>query len=935
MGEEVEVADRRELMQRIRITEAISLFDEARENFRRLIKNFGVRLTKLERNAFAVFYKNLIDKFRKEYDLYMDLQQQIPRQEILRHRILRDNIYRARYEVITICKEVIEMIDSFILNTKNVELKIYVLKLRADYYRYWSLTVSQDVFDDLHNRAARSYREALTLATKRLKRYHPLRLGVMLNMSVHYYKMPEDRFRAIQLAMQAVTEGKYYVRYDPDIRAAVDLLQDNLNVWMSKLDDREVHELEMLEGARKWHGKRAAVPSAHLVRRLSGQLSPKFEPPIPPRKRYFTMPLSLKHYINHPEAPKYDAARIYEQIFKPKTSNKPEITTAESDSNAAELGNTQMELKITTPTTTITAITTTSSTVLAGTRLQKTTDDQDPNFIRARERTSPKISFYRGPQEEHAPHEEHATHKEHTSHEEHDSEPDPFEGILQPILSAWSSSTPSSSTTLSHPSDEHAEDPNNNIQHREGYPLTIFETAQPRDVPRTNEFMPTTIEPLSRLTRQLLSFETRMVEIRRRQEQLVAEMETEGEQAVVGAESEATGDQPDEENGSVAKEESQTPCNIIATTSSSRIPQLTVPSCVQMTGKVSTSGELQQQLQNISTSDRCSGELQRRLATFSKQPDSTTSTSLHQITLAVQQQQQQSSSTVEQTKPFRTFGRISLLEPKPPTPPLSPKTYKDFTYPEPKPPTPPPLVIFTPYGPKIANFSPLPWLEGASSSSAKKKTVTFSDEFTYWPSQSTTTTTKVGTYTRLPRRRSRQTSARPPPPPLRLTSPGIEEEEQQQQEMPCSSRDRSSEQAIAMLQHAATSHQFHPQQKQLSESRRRKLLAQQKLLRRSFSTPRSGATWPLSSLVREPPYYIYKVLRRASAPGEQDTFGRRFLSAHSSAEDLYDEAAEKAFPDPWAPRGERTMRNTFPITPWYPKQKQRVPWIRFLKPRNQ
>lgn len=51
-----------------------------------------------------------------------------------------------------------------------------------------------------------------------------------------------------------MTEGKYHVDQDPDIRAAVELLQDNLDFWMSGLGPQEVQELENLEGARKWHG---------------------------------------------------------------------------------------------------------------------------------------------------------------------------------------------------------------------------------------------------------------------------------------------------------------------------------------------------------------------------------------------------------------------------------------------------------------------------------------------------------------------------------------------------------------------------------------------------------------------------------------------------------------------------------------------------------
>lgn len=51
-----------------------------------------------------------------------------------------------------------------------------------------------------------------------------------------------------------MTEGKHHINEDPDICAAVELLQENIDLWMSGLGPREIHELEMLEGARKWHG---------------------------------------------------------------------------------------------------------------------------------------------------------------------------------------------------------------------------------------------------------------------------------------------------------------------------------------------------------------------------------------------------------------------------------------------------------------------------------------------------------------------------------------------------------------------------------------------------------------------------------------------------------------------------------------------------------
>lgn len=658
-------------------------------------------------------------------------------------------------------------------------------------------------------------------------------------------------------------------------------------------------------------GKKAAVPSLRLLRHLSGEPIPKFEPPIIPRKRYFTMPQPLKHYCYYEDAPKYDAAVIYEQIFKPKTvpSDKSESTAVESDTSTAKLEITQTESQITT------SITTTSPAPLEETRLQMTTTNRDSVSMKVPERTPPTIL-----KEECQSYEEHESGEEHASHEEHVSTPDPFEGIMQPILlSSWSSSTQSSTTTLSQTPDD-----DNGSDEQAEYRPSILHTSEPRDIPRTNEHLPTIMEDISRLTRRLQSFESRMLAIRNRQ------LGLEQPEAEAGQESsESEGEEPDEANDSTTNEESQTSANIVASISPSGIftSKASAPSNTQTVSEIGDVGRLQQQTQNVPIDSR-SAELQQHITTSSKQPDITTSASSHQINLSAQQQQHQGSIKTEQMKPSKTFRHLTFSEPKPPTPPPKSKAYERLLFPEPKPPTPPPLVTFTPYGPKIVNFSPIPWLEGAAAAPLSiKKKVTFSDECTYWPTQST----RTGIYVRRPRQRSRhkQQSDRPPPPPL-LLSP--EQSPEREQKIPCSSGRNNGEQISMISQSDFCPQQFSGKQKQQQQvQRHRRKLAQRKLLRRSFSAPREGATWPISSLIRESPYFIYNVLRRASAPSGQ-AFGRRFLSAHSSSEDLYDEAAEKVLPDPWAPRGTRTMRNTFPIIPWQPKEKPRVPWIRFQWP---
>lgn len=55
---------------------------------------------------------------------------------------------------------------------------------------------------EMRNKAENSYRDAYDRANEELKKYHPIRLGLMLNMSIFYYEVQRDRFKGIQLSLQ-------------------------------------------------------------------------------------------------------------------------------------------------------------------------------------------------------------------------------------------------------------------------------------------------------------------------------------------------------------------------------------------------------------------------------------------------------------------------------------------------------------------------------------------------------------------------------------------------------------------------------------------------------------------------------------------------------------------------------------------------------------
>lgn len=560
-------------------------------------------------------------------------------------------------------------------------------------------------------------------------------------------------------------------------------------------------------------------------------------------------------------------ASVPTTLSTPLTTTRLPTTIATAELQSTTVATTELQ-------STTAATTGLHSTTVAARELQSTTVTQDSSCT---ELSGNKHLCTSLPQDQH---------ESHKDHSEQPPQPDFFEEIFQPIISF--SPMPSSPTTSSQSADEND---NGDLDQTRGYRSSIIRTSSPRDIPHTSGLTPTTIDPISWLTVKLRNFESRMLSANTNEmkhEHPAGEQELEVEHP-------SEGNPLPETHGTTSRsvsEEPQAPSNIIQ--------------------------ELQLQLQNISIDrTKCyrDTELQRQSTNFLSQH-------VPEIGRSVEHPQHRNISEIESAKPSRTYEHIAFPKPAPPIPPTQ--------------------NIFTPIGPKlIGNFPPNSFLEGAvavvSPSSPveekKSKAVTFRKSSIYSPIQSTEQVEFWNV--RIPRQRTaRQRSSgqrrSTPPPSLRTTTP------EQEGQLSRLAQNRSAQEMTVITQQDPSPQHFlfnpfYPQQIHrpgpTSKVHRRKL-AQRKLLRRSFSAPRVRATWPLSSLVREPPYFIYRVQRRASSTREQ-TFGRLFLSAHSSAEDLYDEAAEKVFPDPWAPRETRTMRNTFPITPWHPNEKVRVPWIRY------
>ena len=112
--------------------------------------------------------------------------------------------YRTRLEnnLFNDCSMIIEMIQTQCLNKKcEDEAKAFFVKLIADNHRYIAEMSQGERFEKAREAARMSYEEANGI---NLPACAPVKLGLVLNLSVFYYEVMKDTKRACAIADAAL-----------------------------------------------------------------------------------------------------------------------------------------------------------------------------------------------------------------------------------------------------------------------------------------------------------------------------------------------------------------------------------------------------------------------------------------------------------------------------------------------------------------------------------------------------------------------------------------------------------------------------------------------------------------------------------------------------------------------------------------------------------
>jgi 14-3-3 protein epsilon len=231
--------DRAELTFVSKLAEQAERYDEMVACVKKMVKQ-NAELNVEERNLLSVAYKNTIGSKRASWRIISSIEQkELGKGNTQNCKIISEYKRRVEGELGNICEDILNLLQgSLIPSAQAAEGKVFFLKMKGDYHRYYA-EVSHG--DSQKQAALDAYTKATELAVA-LPATHPIRLGLALNFSVFYYEILKDTEKGCQLAKTAFDEAVSELEQldDENYKEStliMQLLRDNLTLWTEDAGD--------------------------------------------------------------------------------------------------------------------------------------------------------------------------------------------------------------------------------------------------------------------------------------------------------------------------------------------------------------------------------------------------------------------------------------------------------------------------------------------------------------------------------------------------------------------------------------------------------------------------------------------------------------------------------------------------------------------------
>lgn len=194
-----------------------------------------------ERNLLSVAYKNTIGPKRTALRIMSGIAEKEKNKGGERLSTVQSYSRKIEEEIRAIAADVMEVTKDLIEHCSTSDGKIFFYKMQGDYYRYLAEFEKDEARAEAAENSRKCYQTAFSLAKAELMPTHPIRLGLVLNFSVFYYEIAEDREAACKLGREGFDEALSQLEDmgedSKDSTLIMQLIRDNLTLWQPENDD--------------------------------------------------------------------------------------------------------------------------------------------------------------------------------------------------------------------------------------------------------------------------------------------------------------------------------------------------------------------------------------------------------------------------------------------------------------------------------------------------------------------------------------------------------------------------------------------------------------------------------------------------------------------------------------------------------------------------
>lgn len=200
-------------------------------------------LTIEERNILSVAFKNVVGTRRAAWRVISLIERKENKKGAVQNGDKAKNYKQMiEKELTDVCQNILNLIIKDLQpKAKSDEGKVFLFKMKGDYYRYIAEYASGNQKNDAAQQAQQSYEEAHALAQECLSSTHPLRLGLALNFSVFFYEIKQNANKACKMARDAFDDAIADLDdidddFYKDATLIMQLLRDNLTLWTEEVE---------------------------------------------------------------------------------------------------------------------------------------------------------------------------------------------------------------------------------------------------------------------------------------------------------------------------------------------------------------------------------------------------------------------------------------------------------------------------------------------------------------------------------------------------------------------------------------------------------------------------------------------------------------------------------------------------------------------------